>query len=61
MKRIAAFIYGVTCYVIFLATFQYTVGFIGNLFVPKSIDSAPVVPLWQALMTNAVLLGVFAI
>lgn len=61
MKRIAAFAYGIICYVIFLGTFQYTIGFISNLVVPKSIDSVPVVPLGEALMINAVLLGIFAI
>jgi protein-S-isoprenylcysteine O-methyltransferase Ste14 len=61
MKRIAAFAYGIICYVIFLGTFNYTIGFIGNLMVPKSIDSIPSVPLGQALMIDAVLLGIFAI
>jgi protein-S-isoprenylcysteine O-methyltransferase Ste14 len=61
MNKIAAFAYGIICYVIFLGTFNYTIGFIGNIFVPKSIDSSPVGPLGQALLVNALLLGVFAI
>lgn len=61
MKRITAFTYGIICYVIFLITFQYTMGFIGNLFVPKSIDSPPVSPLGQALLIDALLLGLFAV
>jgi len=61
VNRLAAFIYGLVCYLISLATFLYAVGFIGNVFVPKSIDSGRSEPLLKALLINAALLGVFAI
>lgn len=61
MKRIAVFVYGVVSYGIFLATFLYAFGFVGNVLVPKSMDSGPGGPLGEALLVNALLLGGFAI
>lgn len=58
--RIAAFVYGVLCYLIFFGTFLYAAGFIGNLVVPKSMDSGPVGPFGESLLIDAGLLALFA-
>ena len=57
----AALIYGGLCYLIFLLSFLYAVGFVGDFIVPKSINSGPAGPLAESLIVNVVLLGVFAV
>ena len=61
LKRSLIFIYGMACYAVFLATFLYALGFVGNFFVPRAIDGAPRVDLATALLTDLGLLLLFAL
>jgi protein-S-isoprenylcysteine O-methyltransferase Ste14 len=61
MSRILAFLYGVVCYALFFATFLYAIGFVGNLVVPKSMDSPAEGPWQSALAIDLGLLALFAL
>lgn len=60
MRRWLFFVYGVLCHLLFLGTFAYMAGFVGNFLVPKSIDSASSGPIGLAILINLLLLAVFA-
>jgi protein-S-isoprenylcysteine O-methyltransferase Ste14 len=62
MGRIVAFLYGGASYVVFFVTFLYAIGFVENIFVPKSIDSPPpAASLTRAIIANVILLSIFAL
>src|SRR6266851_3841214 len=61
MGRVLALAYGAVSYVVFFVTFLYAIGFVGNLVVPKSVDSGAEGPLGQSLLIDALLLSAFAI
>lgn len=60
-KRLLVFVYGVASYAVFFLTYLYAIGFIGNMYVPKSMDSAARATFWQALLIDSLLLAVFAV
>ena len=61
MKRVLFFIYGVISYLVFFVTFLYAVGFVGNLVVPKTIDSGFQGGTGSVLIVNILLLALFAL
>ena len=61
LKRLVFFAYGVACYLVFLGTFLYAIGFIGNFGVPTTLDGPATGPLLPALAVNLGLLGLFAV
>jgi protein-S-isoprenylcysteine O-methyltransferase Ste14 len=57
MGRILAFLYGVISYLTFLGAFLYAIGFVGNIVVPKSIDTGVETTFATALLINVILFG----
>jgi protein-S-isoprenylcysteine O-methyltransferase Ste14 len=61
MKRYFYFAYGVVCHLMFLGLFAYMMGFVGNLVVPKSLDSGTGGSLGSSLAIDMLLLAIFAL
>lgn len=61
MKRYLVLAYGVASYGVCLGVFVYLAGFLGNLGVPRSIDSARVSPLGLAILIDVALIALFGL
>jgi protein-S-isoprenylcysteine O-methyltransferase Ste14 len=61
VSKFLPLLYAVVVYAFFLATFLYAIGFVGNVYVPRTIDTGPGAPLSEALLVNLLLLGLFAV
>lgn len=61
MKKLFAFLYGVACYLLFLAVFLYLIAFVGDLPVPRTVNVGPSAPLGMAVAMNVGLLLLFSL
>jgi len=61
MKRYLIIGYGAAAYGLFVATFLYAIGFVGNIVVPRNVDHGIAAPIGEAVVVNVALLGVFAL
>ncbi len=60
-KRLMFFAYGLTLYLIFVATFLYAIAFVGGFAVPRPLDGPLQTSLPEALAIDCALLAVFAV
>lgn len=61
MKRWIILLYGIFSYLMFFGVFLYMVLFVGNMLVPKSLDSEPVSGFAFALTVNLALIFAFGV
>jgi protein-S-isoprenylcysteine O-methyltransferase Ste14 len=54
-------LYAALSYAVFLATFVYAIGFVGDLAVPKTIDTPAGPGGWAALVVDLAVLALFAV
>lgn len=59
--RIITFFYGIISYAIGVAALLYAICFVGDLWVPKTLDSSPISSLPMAALADLLLLGLFAL
>ena len=53
MARRLALLYGVACYVLFLVTFLWAIGFVTGLYGPTALDAPPATAPLRALLASS--------
>jgi protein-S-isoprenylcysteine O-methyltransferase Ste14 len=61
MKRYLTICYGAAAYLLFLAAFLYLIAFLGNIWVPRTVDHGLSAPIGLAVLIDTLLLGAFAV
>jgi methanethiol S-methyltransferase len=61
VKKFLSLVYGVVAYLLFLGTFVYAIGFVGNIGVSKSLDGTATGPWFQSCLIDLGLLALFAL
>src|SRR4030088_1164333 len=59
--RLLILFYAIVSYAVFFVSFLYSLGFVGNYLVPKSIDVGRHTNSSEAIVVDLLLLGIFAI
>jgi methanethiol S-methyltransferase len=61
VNKVFGFLYGIAAYLIFLGTFVYAIGFVGDIAVPKALDGPATDPWLRSLVIDLGLLSLFAL
>lgn len=59
--RAIELVYSASCYVVFLITFLYLIGFVGSVAVPKNINDGPLLAWPLAVLINCALILLFGV
>lgn len=59
--RLVGLVYSIACYVVFLLTFLYLMGFLGSVVVPKNINAGRLIDWSLATLINGLLIILFGL
>ena len=59
--RVVGLVYSLGCYLVFLVTFLYLIGFVGSIAVPKNINDGPLIDWPLAALVDGLLVILFGL